>query len=172
MALWKSGLLAAKWPSAQAIRLGLWLIGLCAVPLALLAAFAIHTGFNPAIAATNALVWSAPFDLVMAVGMAALFVPMLQRAGARNWWASRFAAAGRMALTNYLGASVVFGAVFASWGLGLFGTLDRVAVYGVALGAIALMLTLSPFWLARYRQGPVEWLWRGLAQGQLAPLRR
>jgi uncharacterized protein len=33
------------------------------------------------------------------------------------------------------------------------------------------MLLWSQPWLARYRYGPLEWLWRSLAKGELQPMR-
>jgi uncharacterized protein len=36
----------------------------------------------------------------------------------------------------------------------------------------ALMLAWSQPWLARFRYGPLEWLWRSLTYGSLAPFRR
>lgn len=171
IALWRSGMLAAQWPAARLGRLGRR-TALAALPaLAVLAALAWWSGFNGAVVATNALVWSAPFDLLLAIGWAALAMALFQAAAATSGAVARLAATGRMALTNYLGTSIVLGAIFGSWGLGAFGGLGRIATYAVALIPIALMLVLSPWWLARFRQGPAEWLWRGLAGGRLGPVR-
>jgi uncharacterized protein len=81
------------------------------------------------------------------------------------------AAAGRMALTNYLTQSVVLALVFYGYGLGLFGRLDPVtaAVLGVTL--YAAQLWFSTWWLQRYRFGPFEWLWRSLTYGRRQPMR-
>jgi len=35
-----------------------------------------------------------------------------------------------------------------------------------------LQLLLSPWWLARYRFGPFEWLWRSLTYWQRQPMLR
>jgi uncharacterized protein len=35
----------------------------------------------------------------------------------------------------------------------------------------AVLLLWSKPWLAHFRFGPLEWLWRSLARGQLQPLR-
>ena len=45
-------------------------------------------------------------------------------------------------------------------GLALVGELHRWQIYGVVLAIWVLQLVLSPWWLSRYRFGPVEWLWR------------
>ncbi len=41
---------------------------------------------------------------------------------------------------------------------------------GVAV--IGLQLILSPWWLSRYRFGPVEWLWRSLTYWKRQPFRQ
>ena len=40
-----------------------------------------------------------------------------------------------------------------------------------AAGLIAVQLVVSPWWLARFRFGPAEWLWRSLTYGRLQPMR-
>ena len=82
------------------------------------------------------------------------------------------AAAGRLSLTNYLLSSVVFALLFYSWGLGLFGTMPRSSVFALAFVPIVLMMAWSQPWLAGFRQGPFEWMWRGLARGRFAPILR
>ena len=81
-------------------------------------------------------------------------------------------AAGRAAFTNYLGTSVVMMLVFEGWAGGLFGELTRPGLYVVVAAAWVLMLAWSKPWLARFRYGPLEWLWRSLTYGRIMPLRR
>ena len=82
----------------------------------------------------------------------------------RTGLGARLAAAGRLSLTNYVGASVVMAAMFYSWGLGAFGSVSRVEATLVALAVIALILTVSPLWAQRFGAGPLERLWRGGAR--------
>jgi uncharacterized protein len=84
----------------------------------------------------------------------------------------RIEAAGRAAFTNYLGTSLLMTALFDGWGLGLFGRIERIGLYPIVFAAWALMLAWSAPWLARYRFGPLEWLWRSLARGAAQPMRR
>lgn len=167
--LWRNGLLKGEWSRARLLRLFL-VIGLPSfLVLAAMAAADLASGFDPLVAASIALIWSAPFDLALAVGWAAL--AMAAFAGGapltRLW-----AAAGRMALTNYLLTSLTFAWLVSKWGLGLFGEVSRVEAYALCLLPIALMLTVSPLWLSVFRQGPAEWLWRSLAQARPLPIRR
>ncbi|MEL6891924.1 MAG: DUF418 domain-containing protein [Actinomycetota bacterium] len=91
---------------------------------------------------------------------------MIDRLGSMQ---ARFAAVGRMALTNYLAQTVV--------GLVLFEVfLDvvpgRLALLGVVAAVWAAQLYWSSWWLARYRYGPVEWAWRAATYRTLPPIRR
>lgn len=92
-----------------------------------------------------------------------------------SWtWGQRLlrpvAAVGRMALTNYLLGSIVFGLVFHGYGLGLFGRIGAGGAVSVALALYAAELIASPLWLRRFRFGPFEWLWRSITYGRLQPL--
>jgi len=89
-----------------------------------------------------------------------------------NPHAPRIAALGQMALTNYLLQSVVFGFIFYSYGLGMFG---RVSVVSALLGGTifyCLQLEYSRWWINRFAYGPVEWLWRSIAYLQWQPFWR
>jgi uncharacterized protein len=83
-------------------------------------------------------------------------------------------AVGRMAFTNYIAQSLIMTAVFygGGRGLGLFGQLTWVEWTLVVLAVWAVQLAWSPLWLARFRMGPLEWLWRSLSYNRLVPLRR
>ena len=76
------------------------------------------------------------------------------------------AAAGRMALTNYLAQSIIFAMLFYGYGLGLFGKLDTASASVVGITVYALQLWFSTWWLRRYRFGPFEWLWRSMTYGR------
>ena len=171
IAMLKTGLLNGQWPRARLLRLARWTIGVALPGLALLAAANMLSDFAPVVTAANALVFSAPFDLLLAIGWAALAMAVFAR-HQDHPLTRRLAAAGRMALTNYIATSIVFAAIFASWGLGLSGSMSRAQAMAVSFIPIALMLALSPAWLMRFRQGPLEWLWRRTSGNKPAALRR
>lgn len=80
---------------------------------------------------------------------------------------------GRMALTNYLAQSVLFTLVFSGFGLGLYEQrLGRAQIWLIVLGIWAVQIVWSGLWLARFRMGPMEWLWRSLTYGRAGPIRR
>jgi uncharacterized protein len=77
---------------------------------------------------------------------------------------------GRMALTNYLTATVLFLTVGTALGIDSFD--DAPAIAGLTVGILVVQALWSRWWLARFRYGPVEWSWRCLTWWRLAPLRR
>jgi uncharacterized protein len=88
-------------------------------------------------------------------------------------WARRtrrgaaLAAVGRTTLSNYLLQSAL--------GTGLVARLGPIhppAGLLLALAIFALQALASALWLARFRFGPLEWLWRSLAYGRREPLLR
>ncbi|MBE3015756.1 DUF418 domain-containing protein [Microbispora sp. NEAU-D428] len=82
-----------------------------------------------------------------------------------------FAPLGRMALTNYLSATVLV--LAASRALdGPPHTWPASAVPLIAGVILAVQWVWSTLWLRRYRQGPLEWLWRWATWARRPPLRR
>ena len=86
--------------------------------------------------------------------------------------ARMLAAGGRMALSNYLAQSVVFGFVFYSYGLGWFGRAGVAAALAGAILLYVVQLICSEWWLRRFRFGPVEWVWRSLSYMKRQPFHR
>ena len=80
------------------------------------------------------------------------------------------APAGRMALTNYLAQSVISTFVFYGHGLGQWGLARSWQVVYVA-AVFALQVAFSHWWLARFRYGPMEWLWRAFTYRQIPAMR-
>ncbi|WP_147449296.1 DUF418 domain-containing protein [Actinomadura pelletieri] len=79
----------------------------------------------------------------------------------------RLAPAGRMALTNYLGATLM---VVAAGQFVRLGT----AREAMALGACVFVVeaVFSALWLRHARYGPAEWVWRCLTWWRVVPIRR
>jgi uncharacterized protein len=79
---------------------------------------------------------------------------------------ARFAAVGKMALTNYLSHSVIGLFLFTGAGLALYNQLERHQLYYFVVAIWIFQLWWSPLWLKRHRYGPLEWLWRKGAYGR------
>ncbi len=108
---------------------------------------------------------------VLATGYVAAIVVTFQ--GRARRLLAPFAAAGRMALTNYLAQSLVFGFVLfgVGPGLALAGSIGTAVVVAIVVGFFALQVIVSAWWLGHYAYGPVEWLWRALTYGERPRMR-
>jgi uncharacterized protein len=107
--------------------------------------------------------------ILLALGYGATFVAIAELTSGKKLlgWAVPL---GRMAFTNYLSQSVIFGWIFYGYGLGLFGQLGPASALAVGLGVYICQISFSAWWLRRYRYGPVEWLWRTLMYGTPQPM--
>lgn len=168
MAALRSGMLDSRWSRRRLWRwasggMGIGLLGYGAIAIWIAARdldiFAIVAG--PIALAT-------PFRAIMIPGWTAMILLLASGTGPI---ARRLAAAGRMALSNYLATSIVMCFLFYGWGLGQFGHWSRAALYLPVAALCAAMLFWSPWWLARFRYGPFEWLWRSLARREWQPMR-
>ena len=171
IALYRYGFFAGALDRRK-MRLWGW-VGLALGGLASLALgwWALARGFPPFL---TQFVFNGPSAfprIAMVLGIASLLVLWAPTA-AQTWLGSRFVAAGRMAFSNYIATSVVMILVFQGWAGGLYGQLDRAGMLVIVALAWAAMLAWSKPWLARFRYGPLEWLWRCLTYGKLFPLRR
>ena len=170
-ALFRMGFFSGGWDRRKMLRwgaIGIAVSALLCVPLIVL----VWAADFPR--GLNMFVFYGPSHVVrlpMILGFAAVLVAMTP-AWAATGLGKRLSAAGRMAFTNYIGASAVMAVIFQGWGLGLYGQFMRPGMELFVLLGWALMLTFSPWWLARFRYGPLEWLWRCLTYWKLFPLRR
>lgn len=78
---------------------------------------------------------------------------------------------GRMALTHYIGQTVAGIALFYGVGLGIGPRHGMAAVLVAFVMIFAAQAWLGRWWLARFRFGPLEWVWRSLTYGSRQPLR-
>ncbi|GAB7192019.1 hypothetical protein NUM3379_27280 [Kineococcus sp. NUM-3379] len=97
-------------------------------------------------------------------------VLVLLRTPLRGFLRALFTPLGRTALTNYVAATPVV--VLAGHVLDLSHSRSWTELLLVAVGVLAVQWVLSVLWLRRFRQGPLEWLWRCATWGRREPLRR
>ena len=169
MALFKTGFLMAKWgvtKYAVAAIAGL-AIGL---PLAWYGGqHAVAGNFDLrgmwVYTATNYVA-----SLLMAFGYASL-VMLICKIPVLALLRAPFAAAGRMAFTNYLTQTITLVILSTGTiGLGLYGTLGREELIPIVLIIWVVQLAVSVIWLQVFRFGPFEWLWRSLTYWKLQPI--
>ncbi|RYY29296.1 MAG: DUF418 domain-containing protein [Sphingomonadales bacterium] len=168
MASLKSGLLTGAW---ERKRYWKWLLVCFGIALPVyigLAAYMVRENFSVLSVVLGVMSASVPFRPLMILGWACLILLLMRPGGALSM---RVAAAGRMAFTNYLVTSLICTTIFYGYGLGLYGHLSRWQLYPIVVAIWALMLLWSQPWLARFRFGPLEWIWRSLARFRFQPLR-
>jgi uncharacterized protein len=86
-----------------------------------------------------------------------------------GWLREPVARTGRLSLTVYLLQTVLATALSYHWGIGLFGSVRPVGQILLAATIWLLLVAFSHCWLARFRSGPLEALWRRLAYGRPEP---
>ena len=107
--------------------------------------------------------------VLLALGYGATLFALAHLSATRRFL-STFAPLGRMAFTNYVLQSVIFGFIFFGFGLGQFGRMGAAAAFALGITVYIAQLALSQWWLRRYRFGPIEWLWRTLMYGAIQPM--
>jgi uncharacterized protein len=110
-------------------------------------------------------------SLLVALGWVGL-VMLLCKSDVLGFAKRVLAAAGQMALTNYLMQTIICTTVFYGHGFGAFGHFDRTHQIVTVLAVWIVQLIWSPIWMRSFRFGPFEWLWRSLTYLKLQPMRR
>ncbi|HYE47835.1 MAG TPA: DUF418 domain-containing protein [Caulobacter sp.] len=170
IALYRSGFFTLGWKSRSYGTLIAIGYGLGAPLTAWMAWRVAQSGFEPFLRQEMSYWAALPRPFIALAHASALL--LLVRSGALNWLVDRLAAAGRMALSNYLGTSIITAFVFCGFGLGLFGHLERYQLYGVVAGVWLLILLWSKPWMASFHYGPFEWAWRSLTRWKPQPFVR
>jgi uncharacterized protein len=75
---------------------------------------------------------------------------------------------GRMALTHYMLQAVVLDALSSGYGAAL--KLRPLHYAPAAIAFFAVQVAVSTAWLARFRYGPLEWIWRAATYGRFPAL--
>lgn len=115
------------------------------------------------------------YNYIGSIAMALAYVGIVMRfvqSGRLSGLQRRLAAVGRTAFTNYIMQSLLCTFIFYGFGLGLFGQVERWGQILIVLPIWALQVLLAPLWLAKFRFGPLEWLWRSLTYMRGQPMRR
>ena len=170
MALMKSGIITCE-RSVEFYRKMMLTGYIVGLPLTVYSGLDLYANqFDPIYMMRTGAIANHIGSIVVALGHIGM-VMLVVKTGYLQKLMQRFASVGRMALTNYLMHSVILTTVFYGYGLGLYGQVPRFYQMGFVVAVVALQLYVSPWWLARYRFGPVEWLWRSITYWKLQPMR-
>jgi uncharacterized protein len=169
--LYRSGFLSALWRARTYALLAI--VG-SVIGIALTGAGIVRAEraeFTGTSMITTWMNWNYFGSLFGALGWASAIMLLAQAARPVRLLAA-LEAVGRTSLSNYLLQSVICTLIFYGHGLGWFGHLDRVQLWGVVLAVWALQIALTLLWLRVAAVGPVEWAWRSLAAWAPLPLLR
>ena len=83
----------------------------------------------------------------------------------------RFAPVGQMALSAYVGQTVIGVLVFFGFGLGLLGRFGNSVTIPMGLAVFVVQVWACRVWLGHFRFGPLEWAWRSLTWLRREPFR-
>ena len=167
LGLWTARTGLSLSPSAHRATLVRWSVRGCGIglPANVIAAWAVqHWPYlPPSVGALLGVAMQGVGVPMLALGYAAT-VGLLVVDGRR--FLTVFAPVGRMALTNYLMQSVVCVVLSYGFGLALWWRIGASPAMAIAAAIVVLQIPTSAWWLARFRFGPVEWIWRRLTYGR------
>ncbi len=170
MALFKWGVLSAKLSAQRYLTMLLVGLGI-GIPLV---GYGVHQNIEHHWAFGYSFFIGSQYNywgsLCVAAAYIAIVMLLFQYAGSGRALAP-LAATGRMAFTNYIMQSVICTTIFYGHGLGLYGSVERSGQIILVLAIWVFQIVMSTWWLARFRFGPLEWLWRCLTYWQLQPIR-
>ena len=110
-----------------------------------------------------------PIEMVtMSLGYASLLLFFIGTGPLNRLWRG-FAAAGRLALTNYLLQSIICTILFTGFGMGYYGRLSQPKLYIIAAEICLVQIVFSVLWLRYFHYGPAEWLLRCLVHKRWVP---
>ena len=97
--------------------------------------------------------------MFLAVGYASIFLVLTTSEKFRSFF-SPLGKAGRMSLTTYIMQSVIATLIFYGYGFGLYGQVSLWTGTVMAFGIFVLQVIFAEIWLAKFKMGPIEKLWR------------
>jgi uncharacterized protein len=166
----RNGFLTGEWSRRRYLAVIAFGYGVGVPVMMTLARQNLYSGFDPATVAGTDVISLLPRPFV-ALAHAAVVILIVQ-AGWLAGLMARIEAAGRMALSNYLGTSLIATTLFYGYGFGLFAGLSRAELYGVVVLIWFVILLGSKPWLVHFNYGPAEWLWRSLVKWERQPFRK
>lgn len=149
----------------QQFRKSRKLLMLSGFSVGLICSYLFSQMMNGNIEITPGLLWL-PFVIVSGLLVQSLaYISLIihfQQTRIWNQLKNLFEPVGRMALSNYILQSVFYVVLFAHWPrtLQLIGKLSLTETYFICLLLFTIQIFVSKWWLRRFKQGPVEMVWK------------
>lgn len=142
--------------------------GLClGLPLSCLYAWDSMSG-HPFGNGTHSLIYFASVYLTAFGYIGAIGLLYLRNKDAACWKILSYP--GRMALTNYIGQSLIGMLIYYGTGFGFGADTGLIYVELTVLCVFTFQICFSALWLRYFRFGPLEWIWRCLTYLRLFPI--
>jgi uncharacterized protein len=171
MAMFKLGIFSAK--ASGAVYTGMILTAvLIGIPLI---SYGVHQEIKSGWSFGYSFFVAAQYNYFASILVSFGWIGLVMLACKTNWslaYMGRLAAVGRMAFSNYILHTLICTTIFYGYGLGQFGKIARATQIEIVVVIWILQLVISPMWLAKFRYGPLEWIWRSLTYGRRQPLLR
>ncbi|MDX1807583.1 MAG: DUF418 domain-containing protein [Paenisporosarcina sp.] len=103
---------------------------------------------------------------LVAIGYAGLITLLCQLAIFRKIM-NPFAKVGRMSMTTYIFQSVIATTIFYSYGFALYGKIDVLTGTWLAVGIFVIQMIFAEIWFSKFKQGPIEAIWKRATYGKL-----
>ena len=128
-------------------------------------------GWDPALSQFIDSNWNTVGGVFIAFAWIGL-VMLVCKSGVLSCVQRALASVGRLALTNYIGQSIICTLLFYGHGLGWYNQFERFELLYVVVSVWAFQIIFSILWLTWFRFGPFEWVWRTATYLEWQPMRR
>ena len=109
--------------------------------------------------------------IVLALGYLSGMILLWLNGGARiRQILTPLAAVGRMSLSNYILQTIILTTLFYGYGLGWYDQFTPIQGIIIPIGIYTINLIFSNLWMARFRYGPLEWIWRCITNWKIQPI--
>ncbi|MEE9371766.1 MAG: DUF418 domain-containing protein [Saprospiraceae bacterium] len=167
MYFYKKGALSAEWNTAAYKRLFY-----ISFPLALvIISTGIWFNFDKSWMVQHSMFLGTNFNYVGSLFMAFSYLAIIMlwsKSDMLRGVQSLLQKVGKMAFTNYILMSVLCTTFFNR--LGYFGDFSRVNQLFMTIVVWAIIFGFTHLWMARYKMGPLEWIWRSLTYWKKADI--
>ncbi len=103
---------------------------------------------------------------LVAIGYAGLIALLCQLSIFRKLM-NPVAKVGRMSMTTYISQSVIATTIFYSYGFALYGKIDVLTGTWLAIGIFVIQMIYAEIWFSKFKQGPIEAIWKRATYGNL-----
>lgn len=130
------------------------------IPLYCLRTFIPDLITNPSILVPYKIAVPSYANFAFMIILVSIFTLLWFKKGKGYGWQSLLIPYGRMSLTNYISQSVMGVCIYYGFGLSMYKYAGATGSLLIALCIFSIQLIISHWWLARHKQGPLEYLWR------------